>query len=475
MGPPCTSTLAGARTSSLSRWCSRSAALCTLLLALLAASGAQPEPEAGVPALTPALSAPPLVVLPLLSEAGSAKALLAPAAEQAPVVPLPDLLPAQLSTAAALPAAEPIQPAAEATNPFATTDPFAGTAPPAAGAPDPFAETDSVSPLPAAEAAALPATEALPLEATALPTTPGLPEDAATVLGSGGAAAGGGGAVTGGGDGVEQLPDLLPPATPPAALSPDTLPDPSKRTGRLISLLNPPPGYDGPPLTQKQQEMVPKLRQLRVGKATVGVRRDVGMLDGGTMACGIAYLNDHFQKHWVGLPVSLFHEAELCGACVRMWCVDSVCDDALVKSDLFMITDSCKECGPTDLLASGPGLTNLSGGVSVDLTPKFQVAWTFASCAPLIQGGIKMWPSDRNKKEYLGLQFSNLKALLKAVAVNGIMMQRTNFGYWVIDTPGKPIPLRPPFQIDLLSVKNERVTAKVPTLRAQDLGVNFKN
>lgn len=113
---------------------------------------------------------------------------------------------------------------------------------------------------------------------------------------------------------------------------------------------------------------------------------------------------------------------------------------------------SCKECGPTDLLASGPGLTNLSGGVSVDLTPKFQaglggaagvwptplqapareslsprlprpfliqgpavpstqvfvptqqVAWTFASCAPLITGGIKMWPSDRNKREYVGLQ-----------------------------------------------------------------------
>lgn len=33
-----------------------------------------------------------------------------------------------------------------------------------------------------------------------------------------------------------------------------------------------------------------------------------------------------------------------------------------------------------------------------------QVAWTLASCAPLIQGGIKMWPSDRNKREYLGLQ-----------------------------------------------------------------------
>ncbi len=48
-------------------------------------------------------------------------------------------------------------------------------------------------------------------------------------------------------------------------------------------------------------------------------------------------------------------------------------------------------------------------------------------------------------------------------------------GYWVIDTPGQPIPLRLPLQLDLLSVKNERLTVKVPTLRAQDLGVNFKS
>lgn len=48
-------------------------------------------------------------------------------------------------------------------------------------------------------------------------------------------------------------------------------------------------------------------------------------------------------------------------------------------------------------------------------------------------------------------------------------------GYWVIDTPGQPIPLRLPLQLDLLSVKNERLTVKVPNLRAQDLGVNFKS
>ncbi|KAL4441853.1 hypothetical protein ABPG77_003769 [Micractinium sp. CCAP 211/92] len=454
------SALAGAWWSPLGP-CTSSAAQCTLLLALLAASGTRAAAQPAAEAVVPAQSASSAVVLPALGGDDTAAELQVPAAEQAPAPALPDFLPGELPlAAAALPAEEPAQPAAEAAYPFTTPDPFVGTAIPSEGPPDPFAETVSGPPAAEAEAAALPAAQPLPLEATALPTAQGLPDDVSAVLGSGGTAAGSSAA---GGGGSQPLPEVLAAASPPPAVSSDLLPDPSKRTGRLLSLLNPlPAGYAGPPLTQQQQDMVPRLRQLRLGKAIVGVRRpvgsrtkglrmDVGMLGGGSMACGIAYLNDHFQDFWVGLPVPLFHEAELCGACVRMWCVDTVCNDALVKSDLFMITDSCKECGPTDLLASGPGLTNLSGGVSVDLTPKFQAG----------RGG--------------AVGFSNLKSLLKAVAVGGIVMQRTNYGYWVIDTPGQPIPLRLPLQLDLLSVKNERLTVKVPTLRAQDLGVNFKS
>lgn len=41
-------------------------------------------------------------------------------------------------------------------------------------------------------------------------------------------------------------------------------------------------------------------------------------------------------------------------------------------------------------------------------------------------------------------QFSNLRALLQSVTLNGLPMQRTDYGYWVIDTPGKNIALRPP-------------------------------
>jgi hypothetical protein len=30
-----------------------------------------------------------------------------------------------------------------------------------------------------------------------------------------------------------------------------------------------------------------------------------------------------------GIPSELYRKGELCGACVRMWCVDSICENAL--------------------------------------------------------------------------------------------------------------------------------------------------
>lgn len=57
-----------------------------------------------------------------------------------------------------------------------------------------------------------------------------------------------------------------------------------------------------------------------------------------------------------------------------------------VASDLFMITDLCNDCAGNDLVASAAGLSALSGGINIDRNPQLQVAWTFASCAPLISG-----------------------------------------------------------------------------------------
>lgn len=84
-----------------------------------------------------------------------------------------------------------------------------------------------------------------------------------------------------------------------------------------------------------------------------------------------------------------------------------------------------------------------------------------------------MLPSSNNAKDFLGLNFSNLKVLLKAVIVNGISMQYTNYGYWVISTPGKDIPISAPFTLQLVSVNNQQLEVRLAGLVAQDLGINF--
>lgn len=46
----------------------------------------------------------------------------------------------------------------------------------------------------------------------------------------------------------------------------------------------------------------------------------------------------------------------------------------------------------------------------------------------LAAGGIKMLPSSENRRNYVALNFSNSKQLLRAVAIDGIRMTPTDFG-----------------------------------------------
>lgn len=136
------------------------------------------------------------------------------------------------------------------------------------------------------------------------------------------------------------------------------------------------------------------------------------------MHCGLGYMNAHFAQHFVALPVLLLRSGLACGTCVELTCVDAVCEDALgertlawefacclepavahaltlplplppctaVSSSLFMVADSCTACTGDNIVVSAPGLTNLTGGVNIDRNPMLQVAWQYASCAPLITG-----------------------------------------------------------------------------------------
>lgn len=59
-----------------------------------------------------------------------------------------------------------------------------------------------------------------------------------------------------------------------------------------------------------------------------------------------------------------------------------------MASALFMVADSCAACTGDDIVVSAPGLANLTGGVNIDRNPTLQVAWQYASCAPLIKGAV---------------------------------------------------------------------------------------
>ena len=131
-----------------------------------------------------------------------------------------------------------------------------------------------------------------------------------------------------------------------------------------------------------------------------------------------------------------------------------------------------------------------------------QVAWAYESCAPLITGGIRLLPAKSNNNNSISFNFSNLKQLLRcvvcaegrqsvcacapqlsshtppacarsSVSIGGMALQPTSYGSWVHDSPSQPIPLLPPFQLTLVSKMGQRITKVLPSLAAQDLGVNF--
>lgn len=155
------------------------------------------------------------------------------------------------------------------------------------------------------------------------------------------------------------------------------------------------------------------------------------------------YMNDYFKDNFVGIPMQFYRNGELCGLCMRLWCVDSICKEPLIANRTFMIADSCQDCRGNNIVTSARGLQDLAG-VNYNDNPSIQVAWEFVQCDEYIEGGIKLWPSDNNSPVFLGINLSNTKELIGAVRINNMELQRTNYGFWVIDSPGKEIPLRPP-------------------------------
>ena len=197
------------------------------------------------------------------------------------------------------------------------------------------------------------------------------------------------------------------------------------------------------------------------------VRSDVCLITGSVQG------SNHFLWNMrAGLSPQYFQQGELCGLCLRVWCVDTICPNAMLNSSLFMIADKCDQCSGNDIVISFQGIQELTG-VDANVNADLQVAWEFASCAPLIYGNIKMLPSINNSRKYVGLNFSNLKVPLKSVVLSGINLQVEQDGYWSVRS-NQDIPLQPPYLLQLQAVDGQTLRFRIAELVPQSLPANFK-
>lgn len=265
------------------------------------------------------------------------------------------------------------------------------------------------------------------------------------------------------------------------SLSPSLRPDsPSRKNliqvpGDLISLLDPPDDAAlQRQLSKKQIANGIKLKNRYQGIATISSTRNVDTFGGQQMSCGMGYLNDYFTDHFVGIGPALYGKGLRCGMCIRLWCVDSICPDALLKNRLFMITEKCDACSSFDIIASANGMEMMTT-VDANINPSLQVAWEFASCAPLIEGDIKLLPSSSNTKKKVGINFSNIKVPIVGVKMNNYQMQPGMDGYWTLETNQEAgLPLRPPYTLLIRGATGEILEFEVARLIPQSLGKNFK-
>lgn len=251
-----------------------------------------------------------------------------------------------------------------------------------------------------------------------------------------------------------------------------------KKQGQLVSLVFPPTTVStisDIPITKEQRSRIEEFKKKRNGLTRISYRREFGPFDGVEQACGMGYINSYFSTKGFNVAVSksLYGDAHACGLCVRLFCTDSICPQALMKSEVFMITDECADCEPNDLVASIAGFTALTQ-VDPDINSIVTSAFDIVSCKDLISGNIKMLISPDVNKQYLGINFSNVKVPIKAVRFEGYPLQLQRDGFWSIRSKGRnTLPFRPPYILQIASIENEVIQMSLDRLENSDLGTNF--
>lgn len=264
---------------------------------------------------------------------------------------------------------------------------------------------------------------------------------------------------------------LSPEATASTATPPPPPPYVTE-IGSLISYVDPPSGATVPALSPEAKAAASNLTGWYLGEETINANRQYTSSTAQSLNCGTGYLNEHFRRYFAAIPTTMWYDGQLCGACVNVTCVDTICPTPFTTYGVFQVVDSCEQCTSNNIVLSASGIGEVTR-VNYDNNPSLQVAWTFVSCESYIEGGIKMLTYERNSKYFVGLNFSNLKVLLKSVSLSGITMTYESYGYWVIDTPGEVIDISPPYTLRLVSRNGEALAIRIPKLVPLDLGVNF--
>ena len=176
-------------------------------------------------------------------------------------------------------------------------------------------------------------------------------------------------------------------------------------------------------------------------------------------AAQLGYVSPHFATHYAAVGSDLYSKSEACGRCVRVWCAGQGCASAGSPGVMAQVVNECGGCAPGAVALSSPAFQELAGASTGEHTVRCagaaaaaqarararrqpssnmatcpyrpQVAWEWADCAELVEGGIALTPKDSTSNAYWqAFSFANSKKPLAVVSINGQTLTRTTWGFW---------------------------------------------
>lgn len=135
-----------------------------------------------------------------------------------------------------------------------------------------------------------------------------------------------------------------------------------------------------------------------------------------------------WQKvYFAAINIQMWDGGLQCGKCARARCVDPRCK---IRGQWVAVhfLDQCPTCKRGDIDFSDPAFLELTG-----LPPdRVAIEWSFTSCKPLVQGGIKLEPKNKDGNMYWQALFLyNSAEPINRVSINGKALKLDTWGFWV--------------------------------------------